>query len=448
MQSQNKFLKTIILSGDIFFMYAALFLALAVRNKNLLVRFNGFFYSFLALYVFWLIVIFILNLYDLHFLKKPIDFFFSLAVFSVLAFLSGTAYFYFRPQLDITPKTILILNVLIFDILFICWRYAFNLFLEARGVKDKIVIIGDNLKLKEIMPQINKNYEVLAFFCQSPPEAKEFIPEEIFTSDMEELKNIVLQKRASSVLLAVDTYANKDLIKKIFSKLPLTLNYIDFNDLYEFITKKVAVENLDETWFLQKISKPEGKLEQIVKRLFDIILSLIGLIIFTVFLPFAAIGIKIEDKGTVFYTQKRVGKNGKFILIRKFRTMKEVKGRDKEILRDANKDNVTKVGKILRRLHLDELPQAWSIFKGDLSFVGPRPEWTELTKVFEKEIPFYRQRYLVKPGLFGWAQINFPASLSVDKEKEKLEYDLYYVKNHSLLLDTEIILKAMKLFIF
>jgi len=448
MQSQNKFLKTIILSGDIFFMYAALFLALAVRNKNLLVRFNGFFYSFLALYVFWLIVIFILNLYDLHFLKKPIDFFFSLAVFSVLAFLSGTAYFYFRPQLDITPKTILILNVLIFDILFICWRYAFNLFLEARGVKDKIVIIGDNLKLKEIMPQINKNYEVLAFFCQSPPEVKEFIPEEIFTSDMEELKNIVLQKRASSVLLAVDTYANKDLIKKIFSKLPLTLNYIDFNDLYEFITKKVAVENLDETWFLQKISKPEGKLEQIVKRLFDIILSLIGLIIFTVFLPFAAIGIKIEDKGTVFYTQKRVGKNGKFILIRKFRTMKEVKGRDKEILRDANKDNVTKVGKILRRLHLDELPQAWSIFKGDLSFVGPRPEWTELTKVFEKEIPFYRQRYLVKPGLFGWAQINFPASLSVDKEKEKLEYDLYYVKNHSLLLDTEIILKAMKLFIF
>ena len=246
----------------------------------------------------------------------------------------------------------------------------------------------------------------------------------------------------------MDTYANKDLIKKIFSKLPLTLNYIDFNDLYEFITKKVAVENLDETWFLQKISKPEGKLEQIVKRLFDIILSLIGLIIFTVFLPFAAIGIKIEDKGTVFYTQKRVGKNGKFILIRKFRTMKEVKGRDKEILRDANKDNVTKVGKILRRLHLDELPQAWSIFKGDLSFVGPRPEWTELAKVFEKEIPFYRQRYLVKPGLFGWAQINFPASLSVDKEKEKLEYDLYYVKNHSLLLDTEIILKAMKLFIF
>ena len=429
-------------------MYAALFLALAIRNKNLLVRFNGFFYSFLALYFFWLVVIFILNLYDLHFLKKPIDFFFGLAVFSALAFLSGTAYFYFRPQLDIAPKTILILNVLIFDILFVCWRYSFNLFLEARGVKDKIVIIGDNLKLKEIMPQINKSYEVLAFFCQNPVEAKGFIPEEILTSDMEELKNIVLQKKPASVLLAADPYADKDLIKKIFSSLPLTLNYISFNDLYEFMTKKVSLQNLDEAWFLQKISKPEKKPEQIVKRLFDVILSLAGLIIFMVFLPFAAIAIKIEDKGPIFYTQKRVGKNGKFILIRKFRTMKEVENKDKEILRHADKDNVTKTGKILRKLHLDELPQAWNILKGDLSFVGPRPEWTELAKIFEKEIPFYKQRYLVKPGLFGWAQINFPASLSVDKEKEKLEYDLYYIKNHSLLLDTEIILKAMKLFIF
>ncbi|MGA2417787.1 MAG: exopolysaccharide biosynthesis polyprenyl glycosylphosphotransferase [Candidatus Staskawiczbacteria bacterium] len=446
MRGQNKFLKMILFLGDIFIVYAALFLALAVRNRHLALKFDSFFYSFFILYVFWLIVIFVLNLYDLHFFKKPIDFFFSLAIFSVLAFLSGVAYFYFRPQPDITPKTILILDVVIFDILFVCWRYVFNLFLEAKGIKDKIIIIGNCLKLKEIMPQINRSYEVSAIFCPDSSEVPEFIPKEIFVSDTEELKNIVLQKKVNSVLLAVDVYSKKDLIKEIFSVLPLTLNYIDFNDLYEFITKKVSLEQLDEAWFLQKISKPEDKLEQIVKRLFDIILSSVGLLLFVIFFPFIVVAIKIDSEGNIFYTQKRVGKNGKLFLLHKFRTMKDDKNQDKKIWREKNKNNVTGVGKILRRIHLDELPQSWSILEGDLSFVGPRPEWSELAKVFEKEIPFYKQRYLIKPGLIGWAQINFPASKSINEAKEKFEYDLYYIKNHSLLLDLEIILKTMKLF--
>jgi lipopolysaccharide/colanic/teichoic acid biosynthesis glycosyltransferase len=309
--------------------------------------------------------------------------------------------------------------------------------LEARGVKDKIVIIGNNPRLKEIMPQINKSYEILAFF-----------PKEIFTSDAEKLKETVLQKKVSSVLLAPDIYSRKDLVKTIFSKLPLTLNYIDFNDLYEFMTKKVSLERLDEVWFLKKISKPEDKLEQIIKRFFDIVLSLVVLVIFFVFLPFVAFAIKTEDKGPIFYTQKRVGKNGKIFILYKFRTMKESRNQDNKVWREKNNENITKVGSVLRKLHLDELPQSYNILKGDISFVGPRAEWQELANIFEKEIPFYQQRFLVKPGLIGWAQINFPASKSVDEAKEKFEYDLYYIKNHSLLLDIEIILKAAKLFVF
>lgn len=435
MRGQSKLLKIILFAGDIFIICAALFLALLLRNKNLTPQFNNFFYGFFVLYIFWLTVIFILNLYDLHFFKKPIDFFFSLVSFSVMAFLSGVAYFYFRPQPDITPKTILILNVLIFDILFVCWRYIYNLFLEAGGVKDKIVIIGNNSKLKEILPQINKSYEVLAHFSNNK-------------NDIEELKNIVLNKKANSVLLALDFYSEKELVKEVFFRLPLKLNYIDFNDLYESITKKVSLEQINEAWFLQKISKPEDKLEQIIKRLLDFVLSLVGLLFFAVFFPFIAIAIKLDSKGNVFFAQQRVGKNGKLFMMHKFRTMRQSENQDKETWREKNQDNITKSGKILRRLHLDELPQAWNIFKGDLSFVGPRAEWAELAKTFEREIPFYKQRYLVKPGLFGWAQINFPASKSIDEAKEKFEYDLFYIKNHSLILDVEIILKAVKLFIW
>lgn len=433
MREQNKFLRIALFLGDIFIIYGALFLALAVRSKSLLSKFNYFSYGFLVLYIFWIAIIFVLDLYNLNFFKKPLDFFLNLTTFSVLAFLSGVAYFYFWPQPQITPKTILILNVIIFDILFVCWRYGFNLFLEAKGIKDKIVIIGGDAKLDEIMPQIRRNYEVLA--C---------------TSDMEELKKAVLEKKTCSVLMAADLYSEKDLVKNIFSNLPLTLNYIDFNDLYEFMTKKVCLERLDEAWFLQKISKTENKLEQIIKRLFDIILAIAGLLVFAIAFPFIALAIKIETKGPIFYKRERVGLGGKSFVFYKFGTMfgNDNKENDKNLWRIKDKSQITKVGGFLRKTHLDELPQAWNVLKGDMSFVGPRPEWVEIAKVFEKEIPFYKQRYLVKPGLFGWAQINFPASKSVNEAKEKFEYDLYYVKNRSLLLDTEIILKSVKLFLF
>jgi len=446
------FLKIILLLGDISLMYLALFLAIFIRDNNLLDQFSGFFYNFLILYIIWLFIIFVLALYDSHFFKKIKDFFFNLIIFSILAFFIGVTYFYFRPTFGITPKTILLLNVIIFDVLFLIWRYSVNLFLEARGVKEKVIIVGFHEKLKEIFPQIKNIYDIVVFFCPPYMDAQKkclFIsPDMNIISEISDLKNIVIEKKITSIIFSLDFYSNEDLVKEIFTVLPLTLNYIGIDDLYELITKKISLEHLDEIWFLEKISKPVDIFEQSIKRIFDIILSLVALIIFIIFLPFIAFAIKIDDKGSIFYTQKRVGKNGNLFLMHKFRTMKEDKNQDKETWREINKDNITRVGKVLRRLHLDELPQAWNIFKGDINFVGPRPEWVELAKVFEKEIPFYKQRYLIKPGLIGWAQINYPASKSVNEAKEKFEYDLYYIKNHSLLLDLEIVLKAIKLFMW
>jgi len=428
---KNSIAKFILLLGDVAVIFAALFFTLLLRGRNLVNEFQSFAYGFSVLYLLWIFVIFVLNLYDLHFFKKPIDFFFSLITFSVLASLVGVAYFYFRPELGMTPKTILILNVLSFDILFLCWRYLFNLVLEARGVKEKMVIIGSEPELKEILPQIKKRYQIFGLFAE--------------VCDIRGLNKIISEKKVSTVLLATN---NKNLIREIFSTLPLRLYYINFNDLYESITKKVPVSNLDEAWFLEKISKPEGKLEQIVKRLFDVLFSLVGLFFFIVFLPFIAVAIKLDSGDRVFYKQERVGKNRRIFTIYKFRTLKEKSTESREVWREKNGEEVTRVGKFLRRVHLDELPQSWSILKGDISFVGPRAEWLELVKTFEKEVPFYKQRYLVKPGLIGWAQINFPASKSVNEAREKFEYDLYYIKNHSLLLDLEIILKAIKLFLW
>jgi lipopolysaccharide/colanic/teichoic acid biosynthesis glycosyltransferase len=210
--------------------------------------------------------------------------------------------------------------------------------------------------------------------------------------------------------------------------------------------KKIILENIDENWFNFSSSKKRDRVYLFLKRKIDIILGLIGFIIFIIFLPFVALLIKIESRGNIIYRQERFGKDRKVFLLYKFRTMYESKDNSEKTWREKDDNNITRIGKILRRSHLDELPQAINILRGDISFVGPRPEWTELAKKFEQEIPFYKQRYLLNPGLIGWAQINYPASRSIEEAKEKFEYDLYYIKNQSLFLDLEIILKMVRLF--
>jgi lipopolysaccharide/colanic/teichoic acid biosynthesis glycosyltransferase len=178
----------------------------------------------------------------------------------------------------------------------------------------------------------------------------------------------------------------------------------------------------------------------------NVVFGSVGLIVYALFFPFVAALILIDSPGPVLYNQERIGKNGKPFLLRKFRTMYQELPGQQHLWRAKKKDAVTNVGKVLRKLHIDEFPQAWNIVRGEIHFIGPRPEWSEIARVYEKEIPFYRLRYRVKPGIIGWAQINFPPSQSVDEAKEKFEYDLYYIANQSVLLDIQIIFNSFKLF--
>jgi len=212
--------------------------------------------------------------------------------------------------------------------------------------------------------------------------------------------------------------------------------------------KKICLGSVNKDWITENLSNKENKIYSLFKKLTDIFFGVVGFVLFLISFPVSAFFIKIGSPGHILYKQERVGKNGRKFFLYKYRTMYENGREYKDIWREKNADNITKAGRILRRLHTDELPQAINLLKGDLSFIGPRPEWIELAKTFEVEIPYYKNRYLVKPGIIGWAQINYPPSKSVEEAKEKFEYDLYYIKNRSVLLDLEIALKAVKLFFF
>jgi len=439
MRNKNFSLKFVLLVGDIFLMYLALLLILAIRYKDFSFlpgpQTRIFLYHFSFISLFWLLFLFLLDFYEIPPLKKVFDFFRNLLIFIFLAGALGVIYFYLRPEALIAPKTILISDLLIFS-LFLCgWRYIFSRILKLQNFREKIVMIGPPAEFKDLSPKLLKQngYDLVASFNSN--------------SDFEflKLKETIEKEKVNSIVLGFNFYKNEQWVQQIFQNLPLKLNYISLDNFYENLTKKVPIEMIDEVWFLENLSRSEKRTEEILKRGFDVLFSFAGLLITAILFPFIALAIKIDSPGSVFYTQERIGKDRKNLTLYKFRTMKVSGDQDKKLWREKDPGQITRVGRILRRIHLDEFPQFWSILKGDLSFVGPRAEWEKLARIFEKEIPFYSQRYLVRPGFTGWAQINFPASASVEEAKEKFEYDLYYIKNRNFFLDLGIILKTIRI---
>ena len=215
---------------------------------------------------------------------------------------------------------------------------------------------------------------------------------------------------------------------------------------YELLTGRIPLGAINQIWFLENLSEGTKRGYEIVKRSGDIIFAIVIGVISLILYPFAILAVKISSPGPIFYRQKRVGQLGKVFEIVKFRTMRKDAEKDTgAIWTTENDPRITKVGNFLRKTRLDEVPQVWNILKGEMSFVGPRAERPEFHDLLRKNVPFYEERYLIKPGLSGWAQINFHYGSSVQDAAEKLKYDLYYIKNRSLLLDLGIILKTVRI---
>ena len=220
---------------------------------------------------------------------------------------------------------------------------------------------------------------------------------------------------------------------------------MDINSLYEDIFDRVPLSLVSYGWFLKNVSLSKSAVYDFCKRTLDVLFAFVLGLISLAFYPFILLAIKMEDRGSVFITQNRIGKNLKLIKIVKFRTMSF---NDNESDENKKKNKITKVGAFLRKSRLDEIPQLWSIWRGDLSLIGPRPELPALADIYEKEVPYYNIRHLITPGLSGWAQLYHEShphqGVNTEETKNKLSYDLYYVKNRSLMLDLKIALKTIK----
>jgi len=426
-----KLRKYFLLFFDILFLYLSLYLALFLRHfgKFEIEIFFSHILPFTILFFIWLIVFYAFGFYDFEFLRTSLIF----KTFSVISlnFVLGVLLFYFVPQFKIAPKTILILNSLIFGIFFFFLRKFFLSFFSAY-LLEKVAILGKDAEVEKLKKEIKE---------------KPFLGYELVELDLSKDLLTQIEKEKIGTIVFTEEFEKDPKFQTLFYNLLfLGKNFLDFPSFYEKILEKIPVTLISKVWFFENLREGEKRIYDRFKRIFDVVLGSIILILTLPIWLIIALAIKLEDRGPVFYIQDRVGKNKKIFKLIKFRSMildAEKKGAKWADVKDKR---ITKVGKIIRQLHFDELPQMINVIKGDISLIGPRPERPEFVEKLEKEIPYYNLRHIIKPGFTGWAQIKFRYARSVEDSLEKFQYDLYYIKNRSLFLDLKILLKTVNLF--
>jgi len=427
--------------GDILIFIFSLWLTLIIRFREMPSGsvFIDHLFPFGILFIIWCLIFFVAGLYEKHtIIFKSL---LPLRVINTQIFNSFLAvvFFYFVPYFGITPKIILFIYIIISLTLIFFWRtYGQEIF--GLKIKERAMILGQGEDMNLLLKEINNN----------PRYGLEFIS--VF--DLAKINQIDFQKdiiekiNSSNISVVVLDLQNEDLKKNLYyfyNLLFSKIRFVDINSLYEEIFDRIPLSLLNYNWFLENVSLSKSIAYDIFKRVNDLILAFILGLVSLLLYPFIYLAIKIDDHGPVFIIQNRLGKNNKLIRIIKFRTMSF---NDDEQAQNKKDNKITRVGNFLRKSRLDEIPQLWNVWRGDLSLIGPRPELPSLVQVYEKEVPYYNVRHLIPPGLSGWAQLyheNHPhQGANTLETKNKLSYDLYYVKNRSLVLDLKIALRTIK----
>lgn len=442
----NKFKKAILLIGDIAMMYLSLFLVVILRyaEKPTQEIWSVHFWPFTTIFLFWILIFYISDLYNLRRAASDAGFLARLGQAFGIGALLAVLFFYLTPTGGVAPKTNLVIFIVIFALIFLVWRRLFNLILKNYLPKNHLAIIGQNPLLGEIIADLKERpqlgYHIAFIFDEKAAGQKELSGIPVF-SDHKELPRLIEEKKIGTVILA-QTPDSNELRALLFECLPLKITFTNLAKFYENIAGKVSLDVINKMWFLENLSEGDKSAFDLIKRAADLALAIVILLATLPFWLIIALIIKIESRGPIFFSQVRAGERGRDFRMLKFRTMKT---ENNNFAPTAEGDKrITPFGSFLRRSRLDEIPQVINIIKGEMSFVGPRPERPELIAELEKQIPFYRERMLVKPGVTGADQISGEYhSPSFEDTMKKLQYDLYYIKNRSLYLDLSIILKTV-----
>lgn len=320
--------------------------------------------------------------------------------------------------------------------------------LQVNKSKISTLVLGageSGKSVYELLSDPYSPYKVTAFLDDDPSKQGRVMGSPMVVGTLDKVNEIACRMGAKAAVLALPRNRPVWLTRKILEARLRGIEIIEMPTIYEKLTEKVPVQYIEDQWllFADGFSLLSKEYVQKIKRVVDFGIASLLLLLTAPLMAFTALAIKLESPGPVFYQQKRVGKGGRVFTVLKFRSMRsdaESGGAQWAKKRDPR---VTRVGKWIRVFRIDELPQIWNVFTGDMSLIGPRPERPEFVKELESQIPYYSVRHTVTPGITGWAQVKYPYGASFDDAVRKLEYDLYYIKNMSILLDLKIILRTI-----
>ncbi|KAB1156553.1 exopolysaccharide biosynthesis polyprenyl glycosylphosphotransferase [Flavobacterium luteum] len=361
----------------------------------------------------------------------------------------------YTPVLPTNRIQIVIFYVAIFLSLFL-WRMFYVRFLASNRFTKKVILICDKVQLKELvlgLENADPHYKVMGYInSDSTNDNKNNKNDFIKIINVEKLEQFVIENSVSEVVIA--SQKTDGITINLYNQLIHLLEngYIirEYTQVYESITQRIPVQYVARDFyrFFPFSRSNQNHLYLLVVRILETIISLIGLLIGIVLTPFILLGNSIGNRGELFYTQDRVGKNGKIFKILKFRTMKVNSESNGAVFATINDFRATPFGKFLRKSRIDEFPQFINILKGEMAVIGPRPERPIFVTEIANVMPFYETRHVIKPGLTGWAQVNYSYGETIDDSLIKLQYDLYYIKHRSIFLDINIVFKTMSTILF
>mgnify|MGYP000960925891 FL=1 len=315
--------------------------------------------------------------------------------------------------------------------------------------KKNVLIFGSNHIENNIQEDIiaSLDYNYIGYISDNKSRATKYL-----VGNYAEMEKIIKEKKIDLLVIVKDMKSPsfKKYLKRLFDLKINGLKVLSYEIFNEEIQKKIDASKIDEEWLLQSngFDILNDGMQKNMKRGVDLVIASTLMILLSPMALIVAILIKLESKGPVIFKQVRIGENMVPFKVYKFRSMKIHDPQKYSKYAQDNDNRVTKIGNFIRKTRIDELPQLFCILKGTMSFVGPRPEWDILAKEYEKQIPYYNLRHMIKPGLTGWAQVMYPYGENIEDTKRKLEYDLYYLKHQDLILDVLIIFKTVKVILF
>lgn len=444
--------RTLLLIGDI--VMAGIALIIALYFWSLADEFQSFSLDFISRSPAWFLIlpliwpILLTGLYEEHRARNPEEVFRGILLAAVIGLVIYTLIYFTSPPKSL-PRRGVAMFIIGSSLLSLVWRLVYIRVFTAPQFMRRILLVGagetGNIILK-IVRELNPHpFILVGIIDDDPKKIGTEIHDYSVIGGSDCLLDTIVDYRITDLIVAISGYMQGSMFQALLDAQEIGVEIIRMPVAYEELLDRVPIRFLEADWILRSFVDQArvNAFYELGKRFLDIIGGFIGVLLFSGMLPFIALAIYLDDGLPIFYKQVRMGKAGEFYQILKFRTMHQDAEPDGQPQwAEENDSRATRVGKFLRKTHLDEFPQFINVLRGEMSLVGPRAERPELVEWFQQHVPFYRARLMVKPGITGWAQVNQAYASTIDETIEKLEYDLYYIKNRNIIMDFRVIMRT------